>query len=146
LKEVLAEFPGGKMVGNMIFPESYLYNRAIPAPVLPPAPLSAADMYVPKMGLVWSDALDNADTQIAIRNWMDNKLDDDHDAFKSFFLKEHRDLPHGYVLIKYPGAQSLNESQVAEMCTFFYRWFIRDKMNKACRDQLIATRATKGKE
>ena len=146
LKEVLAEFPGGKMVGNMIFPESYLYNQAIPAPVLPPAPLSAADMYVPKMGLVWSDALDNADTQIAIRNWMGDNLDDDHDAFKSFFLKEHRDLPHGYVLIKYPGAQSLNESQVAEMCTFFYRWFIRDKMNKACRDQLIATRATKDKE
>jgi hypothetical protein len=134
------------MVGNMIFPESYLYNQAIPAPVLPPAPLSAADMYVPKMGLVWSDALDNADTQIAIRNWMDDNLDDDHDAFKSFFLKEHRDLPHGYVLIKYPGAQSLNESQVAEMCTFFYRWFIRDKMNKACRDQLIATRAIKDKE
>ena len=124
LKEVLAEFPGGRMIGNMIFPSYALNNQDLPAS------MPITDVYTRTIKRMWMDALIDMNTQTAIRNWMHNNLDEDHDAFASFFFEDHCNLPHSCVQMKYPGAQSLDETQVAEICTFMYRWFLKEKNEK----------------
>ena len=124
LKEVLAEFPGGKMIGNMIFPSYRLNNQDLPSTW----PL--ASVYNSKSGHPWPDAVNDSNTQIAMRNWMNCHLSDDREAFGSFIFIEHSELPHIYAQMNYPCAQSLDETQVAEICTFVYRWFLKEKNEK----------------
>ena len=123
LKTVLTEFPGGKMIGDTIFPSYILNNQDLPAT------LPLTDVYNSK-SVIQRDSFNDPDNQMAMSNWMDDNLNDDRDAFGVFFFIKHSDLPHRYLQMKYPGKESLNETQVAEICTFVYRWFLKEKNEK----------------
>lgn len=107
-KEALEDYPGGKVISRTIFPDNTIY-------ILPHHEIK------PQQVLCFS-------LEATISGWVDDNLDDEKRAFYDFATKHLQDIIDYMDLLNLSCA--ISPEQTHELCTFFYRWFLKEQTSK----------------
>lgn len=105
LREALTDYPGGKFISRTVLPEHTMYD-------LPPY----AILQEPVLCFAHSSW---------IQGWADENLEYDKHEFLSFMTNHSQDIID-YIELKNLG-NLLDDKQVDDMCTLFYRWFLKEQ-------------------